>query len=313
MEAADDQCNWVHRWALSGLPVVGQWCPDYSDPQAITQGTVRQAQRPYRCTEVNQRINQFQLGHRCTLSGASVVAIALHHPATSSPPPLITFERTPMPRRGRTLQSDITANTALQCRAPNCTRRRVRISPHCAMHAIRRHRYGHAEGRVIRLKEIEFEHTQVSTFIHAQIGHPAVVAALKWLDQWGSNDSLPAALDMSRLRRHRVEPVAILIAATAIWIYSQRRPTRLPDDLRLTYAMSRAVLALVPRERRMVASRVGPSRSYCLRPGASSLRDIGGRMRRSLVAFFINVGNGLIEQERRSRAAVDALRVPFIA
>lgn len=222
-----------------------------------------------------------------------------------------------MPSKGRNIHTDMQQNSLRQCSASGCVSPRSRISPHCVQHTTRRNRYGHPLGRMITRKEYEVEHTEVSTFIAANLNHPAVTAALKWIEQWlvgsfNGDRTMPAHHDMARLHNQCVTPVAILTVAAALWVYSQRRPARLPDDLRLTYAMSLAVLGLIPREQRRVPAQVGkPSHSYPKQHSALARRDIGGRLRRSLVALFVNINEGLNRQEEQRREQAAALRVPF--
>ncbi len=63
---------------------------------------------------------------------------------------------------------------------------------------------------------------------------------------------LPCLMDCqwARLQKGGVIARAILIEAAALWLYSKRRDSRVPDDERLTYAIGTAVLHLAPRNSR---------------------------------------------------------------
>jgi hypothetical protein len=228
-----------------------------------------------------------------------------------------------LPSKNKSITADISNNEAKQCKASHCYQPRYRVGGFCRSHTTKRHHYGGPNGRAIRLKEYEVERIETEKFIDEHIDHPAIAAATKWLGSWleashRGDTSLPAHRDMARLHRCGVTALSILKACASLWIYAQHRPALFAEDLQITYAMSRAVINLTPRETRPVAKVhasggiLAHHRYRTARVGAGTLQDIGGRLRRSLVALFININEGLNHQEQQQRKGADALRVPFI-
>jgi hypothetical protein len=203
----------------------------------------------------------------------------------------------------------IQRNEGRQCKASGCTNLRSRVSALCKKHTRTRHLYGHPLGRSIPLREYVGVSEEIAGFIVARREHPAIVAALRWIANWCIDSSTPAHRAMDRLHLRGVPTETILTSALAPWLYSHRRPSRLPDDLRLTYAISLAVLALAPRERRPSRSNAG--RSYTARHTADVRRGVGERIRNNLSPLFANICIALERIEAEQRSHQDALRVPL--
>lgn len=209
----------------------------------------------------------------------------------------------------------ITRNQSKPCSVAGCYSPRTRISSFCKKHVRTRHLWGHPLGHRITPRAYEVESLAVSAFIDTHRDHPAIVAALKWLDDWmirawNGDSSVAAYREFQRLHERSVSAVSVLRAAAALWVYASHFPNRLPDDVRLTYAMSLAVLALIPRERRPSPSKQG-SVSYVAKFPASARRGIGERIRNNLGALMVNITDALNHIEAQQRSQREALRVPF--
>jgi hypothetical protein len=216
---------------------------------------------------------------------------------------------TPMP-----LPVRLQENQGRRCAAPSCPNQRHRVGAFCRPHGRLRHLYGHPLGRSIRPMEHSVETELVEKFIEAHREHPAVKAACVWIEDWmvrswKQDSSLPAYRAMQRLYDQRVDPMAILKAALAVWLFSAWHPRKLPDDLRLTYAISLAVLRHVPRER--MTNRRDPSRSYRKHWSGEERIGIGTRIRTNLVPLFINLKDSLEREEEKNRKHYFEIRTPF--
>src|SRR5437899_7014806 len=152
------------------------------------------------------------------------------------------------------------------CGVHHCSQPRRGISAYCASHERRRNLYGHPHGRHIRPKEYAEERSLVAAFIRQHKEHPAINAAVGWLDELlkdaASGRAGIAAGQFARLHQHGVSANDILVVSSALWVYSRRNPSSLDDDERLSYALGRAVLHLAPRESRMTWTPTGQDRRY---------------------------------------------------
>jgi hypothetical protein len=159
------------------------------------------------------------------------------------------------------------------------------------------------------------ERSQVAAFLNGHIEHPAVVAALGWLNEWleqawMGNRTMPAIREFQRLREHEVTALTILVEVVAVWLFSVRSPCGLPDDQRLTYAISLAVLSLAPK--RTIPSPSKPDTKNQKRPTAEARRDIGEHLRRHLAPLLVNVSSALRQREEKTDIQLKELQTPFV-
>jgi hypothetical protein len=127
---------------------------------------------------------------------------------------------------------------------------------------------------------------------------------------WSGGKKWPAAKEMQRLYGNSVTALAILTEAMAVWLHSARNPSILPDDLRLTYAMSLAILALAPKTTK--PSPGSPGKTYQQRPSAAARRETGEHLRRGLAPFFVNLLSTFRHVEKAAVNRHAALQIPFI-
>ena len=125
----------------------------------------------------------------------------------------------------------------MKCKAPGCTNPRYNVSGHCRAHFKNAYLYGDPLGRSIPRKEYMREHEEARDLINGNLSHPATETATKfiqsWLDAAYNGQACIAANEMRRLAFADVTGIQVLIEATALYLYSQRRPKALPDDQRL--------------------------------------------------------------------------------
>lgn len=209
-------------------------------------------------------------------------------------------------------------NNGKVCDVPGCGNPRDRIGRWCKHHANKVYNYGHPLGRIVWPTEYAQEKAEVKAFVDQHMSHPGVQAALVWLQDWLDallpDDPIlakqaPPCIDVfQRLKAHGVTPADILIEATALYHYSMRYPGRLPDDGRLSVAISRAVIKLAP-QRIKHYWRSGQDRYEKIKP--SDLKTLGKRMRDTIGLLMANVSNA-INQVHNAKANLRlALGAPF--
>jgi hypothetical protein len=192
---------------------------------------------------------------------------------------------------------------------------RHRVSAYCYRHSIAVWRFGHPHARRIKNDEYRGVFDEVSAFLDTQLDHPAVIAAIMFLESWtdracvaGANSKeVVAANTMIRLHQHGVIGLDILKRASALVIYTMRNPRVVPNDEAAIHALAYAVMSCAPRMR--VRTRSGGSR-YAM-PSVAERRALGGHLRRALYVFFSNLNDGINEKEMRRRSDLAALHSKF--
>jgi hypothetical protein len=209
------------------------------------------------------------------------------------------------------INQSITRNKQMRCKAPGCTNPRYNLSAHCRAHFKNAYLYGDPLGRSIPRKEYMREYEEATGLITSNLTHPATETATKliqkWLDAPGNGQACTAASEMKRLVLGGVTAVQVLIEATAMYLYSQRRPKSLPDDDRLSYQMANAVFRLAPQG--SYVSRAGKT-AYRRASGASR-RATGNRLRASLGLFFVNVYSAIRRKEEAEQEMKEKLWTPL--
>jgi hypothetical protein len=205
-------------------------------------------------------------------------------------------------------------NEARRCKAPDCHRMRSRYSSCCHVHHERLHQYGHCWGKALLPRTYAVDEAEIAAFVEAHVGHAAITASVSWLQSWidracRGEPGTPAARAFQRLNDHGVTALQVFVRAIAVWIHCYRNKRAVPDDMRaLDYAISRAVLALAPRERIVGATRT--QRRYRSHP-ASARREIGPAIRDKLAPVFASIVVGLEEQHNARLKRAEDLRRPF--
>jgi hypothetical protein len=107
-----------------------------------------------------------------------------------------------------------------------------------------------------------------------------------------------------------VSPTEILVASSALWLYSHRNPTLLVDDERLDYAIGRAVLHLAPRESHMVGTPRGTERRYS-RIAGKTRGTVGRMLRDTLGVMWMRMVDALDSDQKKRQTVREALGSAF--
>jgi hypothetical protein len=164
--------------------------------------------------------------------------------------------------------------------------------------------------------EYEQERKEASRFLKLHHDHPGIRSARDWLGNWldasasGDKDQV-ASVHMARLKRYAISPEAILAEVAALWVFAQRNPTTLPDDVRLTIALAIGVLFLCPRERtKTYHYRSGPRRVYA-DSTSTERRVLGEQLRKTLALLLLNITGAIEAQHAQHEAQRATFALPF--
>lgn len=198
----------------------------------------------------------------------------------------------------------------LPCTVPGCTRKRGGVSPICTTHSNRKLKYGHHNGRPIGSHEYLQEIQEVTQFFNERVNHPAIQAACTFLQQWMDEayegEAKVGNTIFGRLKGKQIAPLDVLTEIVALWLYSRRNPYQLPDDIRLTHAISWNLC-----RKAHFATRISPNGvKATVQPRSVELRTTGERIRQTLAGFMVNLLDALEASKPRDELA--GLKVPFI-
>jgi len=137
-------------------------------------------------------------------------------------------------------------NSALKCSVKGCYNNRANLSSYCRAHRKKLDAYGSPLGNPICKKDYETELKEVEHFLKKNAEHKAVIAA-KTVFQQMFEDALlsigiAAQKELQELHAKGTSVDQCLTTFVAVWLYSCRNPLRLPDDIRLTYAIASEIL-----------------------------------------------------------------------
>lgn len=202
-------------------------------------------------------------------------------------------------------------NKTLSCPVKGCTSKRSGIAKYCSGHQNRKLRYGDVHGRPIYQKDYLKELKEVREFFIKHESHPALASAVYFFQNWmtkaAANDAAVGQKTMGRLYRDGIEPRVIVEEIVAIWLYSQKYPNSLPDDLRLTYALARNTIRLVGFSKHTSSG----GNSYINNPNPNELRTVGEYIRHSMARFMLNVQHALKAEQEADTALRENLSIPF--
>lgn len=214
-----------------------------------------------------------------------------------------------------------------RCDLPGCDRPRHRIDRWCIAHVGKAQHYGHPQARPLNPKLWVTERESVRAVLDANQDHPGQQHVLRWLTGWvqqanTNSAAFKGADEVARLTRHGVQPVDILAEAIACTAYLQANRRAVPDDVAWDFAVSRAVFALAPRQRRhtrgrsmaiKLDSRTQANRTYSPKPRKSALRFVGGHLRTVLAPFIVNVVASMRTPQQREQDLIEAMKAPLKA
>lgn len=205
------------------------------------------------------------------------------------------------------------------CDAAGCALPRLGLERFCASHARTYRRYGHPTGRPVKPSSWAAFRVQVQTLLAANADHPGTKQVLQFLSAWmakatTNETAFYGAEEVSRLVRHGVTSMDILVEVCAFWSWHQRNPRALPSgpdaDRAVDFALSRAVFGLAPRPRRVSWATPG-SPAYSPKPRSSGLAYVGKHLRQTLAPFLVNVAHSIEPEEVLKAKAAEAMKAPF--
>lgn len=215
-----------------------------------------------------------------------------------------------------TLRDAINAHAGETCQLPNCSRQRYGVSRWCTYHLRKQMYYGHPLGLAIPRDLYITELHEVRQLFNDNPDHPALRNLCKWFDQWieeAANDQAVCGNWMfKRIHTKRIQgkegldTLSLLVELAALYVFSQRYPQRLPDDARLTWALSRNLIRLSGMPKTTGKNSVGTKQ-----PPQRDLKEGGERIRQTLSAFFANVHSSLIRKAEAAKEYKDNMSLPF--
>ena len=209
------------------------------------------------------------------------------------------------------IQESIARNTSYKCRANTCNLPRRNLSAYCKNHYQKFYLYGDPNGKALKQSEYKKEYDEVSELITKHLTHIATDTALKfiqaWLDNASSGKPCVMAYEMARLCKGGVSALTILKEATAIYLYSQRKPNSLPDDERLNYQVGIALLRLT--EQYTFTDKHGNKAHR--KASGTERKAIGRHLRQSLGLFLFNVVAAINKREQEDYTFRESLWTPL--
>lgn len=212
--------------------------------------------------------------------------------------------------------ADRELNTRKKCKLDSCYMPRVGFTGYCNYHERNAYWHGHPLSKLTKPKEYEGDKEAVAELFRDNSQHAGLLSATAWADQWLADSvagraSAVAPMEMSRLAAHGVKGLDVVTECAALWLLSTRHPSRLQDDIRLTYAMGNGVLRLAPLEKRSIwrGTRIGKFRSY--QPPGKTRRLIGEHVRSVLGHFLMNVSQAVLAKAAEADERQVALSTPF--
>jgi hypothetical protein len=203
-------------------------------------------------------------------------------------------------------------NIAHPCKSINCHQPRRNLSGYCKEHAAKAYLYGHPLGYSIPKKAYEHEVSDIEQFFNDNQTHRGITIATTYLDEKLAKASqgraMQCGLMFQRLASAEVTGLQILKECAAIWLYSQRHPQKLQDDLRLTYALGLCFVKLAPLERRTCWT---SNKEYSVRVPSSKVKAVGKLLRTELGLLFHMIAINILKQDAQANLMKEAILEPF--
>ena len=209
------------------------------------------------------------------------------------------------------IQESIDRNTRHKCKAIACNNPRYNLSGYCKAHFKKNDLYGDPNGKSLRKSEYRKEFEEVSEIITSNINHIATQTVLKfiqsWLDRSSSNQPCVMASEIARLARADVSALDLLLEASAIFLFSQRNPKSLPDDVRLSYQIGIAILRLAEQFTYTASNGNKAHR----KPSGTDRKAIGKYLRESIGLFHFNVTAAINKRDQDEQDFREKLWTPL--
>jgi hypothetical protein len=200
------------------------------------------------------------------------------------------------------------------CSVWACTKHRHGTGKYCAMHKKRVQRYGHVSGKQIRASRYTREREDVLSLLTANPEHEGIKVGLAFLRDYLTRASrferVPGVVKLQRSvaacmeSGRTLEDLArdVLVTSSALWLYSTRWPSDLPDDVRLTVALARGVLV-------QGHGYAGVSDQHVDGP---DLKDIGLHLRRHIGLLLLNIAHVIEDAKQAAERNRRALSRPLM-
>lgn len=191
------------------------------------------------------------------------------------------------------------------------------LDAYCSRHNTVYRRFGHPHAGPIKSIHYRSYRKEVSDLFNVNSNHPGLIHALDYITRWMQQAAAPEAshkwaAEVSRVGRHGVSPTEVLIEVCSFWCWLEANPRALPDTRAEDFALSRAVMALAPRPRRITREAANKGSSgYQLRPRFSALDSIGSHLRQVLAFFLVSVSEAVATKEARAAETLAQLRAPL--
>lgn len=213
---------------------------------------------------------------------------------------------------GRSMRPDIQVNTQRPCAHARCTKPRHGIGKYCAAHGKASKLYGSPTAKRVRRFEYKTELKEVRAIIRKNRENPAVVEALRFLEDWlqraARGERVPAREQMDHIYTAGAGALDVLTEVAAVWLFYMRRPHHYDDGPELTMQLAAAVIHL--RARR--ASYLNKDGSYRYRPvGAIARKECGGLIRERLGFLLNSISQRVFQDELEAKQRVEVLRTPL--
>ena len=120
------------------------------------------------------------------------------------------------------------------------------------------------------------------------------------------------AVEIARLARAGITAEAILVELCAAWSYLQRMPHSVPSDRALSFALSRAIFALVPRPVRVSRGVSSKGHRSSIKATPKALEQAGSYLVQALAPILANVHRTIHDTDHAATAVVEAMRASFM-
>jgi len=209
----------------------------------------------------------------------------------------------------RALQAE---NTKLKCDVEACFNRRHGLGKLCTKHRQRLNLTGSVNQRSLKYKEFCHEVEEVRQLFSDMPDHPALLAAIRWLENWlhaavykpeyteaGYRIYVPAKPYVRRLADTKADPLEMLTHICGFWRYSQRHPDKYATRHSYVQGLGTAMLHVIPM----------PAKEGCIpkRPRT----EAGEAIFKELLAMLVRVDGACSRRAGQHRAQQDALRTPW--
>lgn len=211
----------------------------------------------------------------------------------------------------------IEQNERQSCRAPECVRPRIGISPYCLRHRKAHSFYGHPLQAKLHASRHAAEREQVAEIFSCNRDHPGILAAVQWTQQWMDNalsrsKETVAAEDLRRLQNSGVTAREIVIEAAAFYIYQQNNKHKFFNDAAEDIALSLAVLGLAPLGKKTTYLPNGATGSTRINIKSSPRKKVGRYIRSHLLHLFINLQQVIRANRDAALSTRQAMQSPLI-